>query len=52
MNNGIEKKMEYKGYRGTVEYSQEDGWFYGKVEDIRSLISYEASTADKLRIEF
>ena len=31
--------MEYKGYVGSVEFSEEDGLFYGKVQGIRSLIS-------------
>ena len=37
--------MEYKGYVGSVEFSEEDGLFYGKVMGIRALISYEGSTA-------
>ena len=37
MNNTI----QYKGYVGSVEFSEEDGIFYGKVLGIRSLISYE-----------
>ena len=36
MNNTI----QYKGYIGSVEFSEEDGLFYGKVMGIRSLISY------------
>ena len=36
MNNTI----QYKGYIGSVEFSEEDGIFYGKVMGIRSLISY------------
>ncbi len=27
--------MEYKGYVGSVEFSEEDGLFYGKVMGIR-----------------
>ena len=34
MNNTI----QYKGYVGSVEFSEEDGIFYGKVLGIRSLI--------------
>lgn len=40
--------MEYKGYVGSVEFSEEDGLFYGKVMGIRALISYEGSTAAEL----
>ena len=32
--------MEYKGYVGSVEFSETDGVFYGKVQGIRSLVSY------------
>ena len=44
MNNTI----EYKGYIGSVEFSEPDGIFYGKVQGIRSLISYEGSNASEL----
>ena len=40
--------MEYKGYIGTVELSEKDGLFYGKVQGIKSLISYEGTTAKNL----
>lgn len=48
MNNTI----EYKGYLGSVEFSEEDGLFYGKVMGIRSLISYEGETAKELLDDF
>ena len=44
--------MEYKGYVGSVEFSAEDTVFYGKVQGIRSLISYEGSTAKELLADF
>lgn len=37
MNNN----MEYKGYLGSVEFSEEEAVFFGKIMNIRSLISYE-----------
>ena len=40
--------MEYKGYVGSVEFSEADGVFFGKVQGIRSLISYEGQTAQEL----
>ena len=48
MNNTI----KYKGYVGTVEFSEEDGIFYGKVMGIRSLISYEGENAKELVADF
>ena len=44
--------MEYKGYLGSVEFSQEDALFYGKVLGIRALISYEGSSAAELVADF
>lgn len=44
--------MEYKGYIGSVEFSESDELFYGKVQGVRSLISYEGSTAAELVSDF
>ena len=44
--------MEYKGYIGSVEFSEKDGVFYGKVQGIRSLISYEGTNAAELVSDF
>ena len=44
--------MEYKGYLGNVEFSEPDGLFYGKVQGIRSLISYEGTNAKELVSDF
>ena len=48
----MKNTMEYKGYTGSVEYSDEDGTFFGKVQFIRALISYEGSNAGELRKDF
>ena len=40
--------MEYKNYIGSVEFSESDGMFFGKVMGIRALISYEGTTAKDL----
>lgn len=48
MNNTI----QYKGYIGSVEFSEEDSIFYGKVMGIRSLISYEGESARELLENF
>jgi predicted HicB family RNase H-like nuclease len=44
--------MSYKSYTGSVHYSDEDRVFYGKVEFIRSLISYEGTDVESLRSAF
>ena len=48
----MKNTMEYKGYVGSVEFSEEDGKFFGKVQGIRSLISYEGTTARELIEDF
>ena len=48
MNNTI----EYKGYVGSVEFSEEDALFFGKVMGIRALISYEGENAHELIEDF
>ena len=44
--------MEYKNYIGSVEFSEADGVFFGKVMGIRALISYEGTTAKELVEDF
>ena len=48
----MKNSMEYKGYIGTVEYSDEDKVLFGKVLGIRSLISYEGQSVPELRADF
>ena len=44
--------MEYKGYVGSVEFSETDNVLFGKVQGIRSLISYEGTTVSELVEDF
>ncbi len=44
--------MEYKGYVGTVEFSEENSIFFGKVIGTRALISYEGQSARELVSDF
>lgn len=48
----MKNTIEYKGYVGTVEFSEEDGVLFGKVTGIRSLISYEGTTVKELLEDF
>lgn len=48
MNNN----MEYKGYLGSVELSEEEAVFFGKIMNIRSLISYEGKNVMELSEQF
>ena len=47
-----ENEMEYKGYIGSVELSEADQILFGKVQGIRSLISYEGTTVSELINDF
>ena len=40
--------LEYKGYIGSVEFSEEDSLYFGNVKGINSLISYEGKDIDEL----
>ena len=44
--------MAYKGYYGSVHYDDDDKVFHGKVEFIRSLLSYEGTDVESLRTAF
>lgn len=44
--------MEYKGFSGSVHYNDEDQVFYGKVEFIRSLVTYEGTDVKSLKENF
>lgn len=48
----MKNTMEYKGYVGSVEFSESDGVFFGQVMGIRGLISYEGTTAGELVEDF
>ncbi len=44
--------MEYKGYVGSIEFSEEDNVFYGKIQNVSGLISYEGETERDLYVDF
>jgi predicted HicB family RNase H-like nuclease len=44
--------MEYKGYYGKVEYSDEDKLFCGYLLGITDMITYEGSSVKELRADF
>jgi len=48
----MKNTIEYKGYIGSVEFSEDDLLFFGNVQGIRSLISYEGKDAESLVQDF
>jgi predicted HicB family RNase H-like nuclease len=44
--------MTYKGYIGSVRYSEEDEVFHGKIEAINDLIMFEGTSVKELKKAF
>jgi predicted HicB family RNase H-like nuclease len=44
--------MRYKDYYGSVHFSDDDNVFYGRIEFIRALVSYEGTDVGSLRQAF
>ena len=44
--------LEYKGYLGSVEYSNDDDVLHGRLEFIRDLVTYEGDDAKSLKVAF
>jgi predicted HicB family RNase H-like nuclease len=45
--------LKYKGYSGTVEYSEEDNCLYGKAIGMsKNSITYEGLTVEELKTDF
>ena len=44
--------LSYKDYIGTVSYSSDDELFYGKLEHINDLITFESENAHDLKKAF
>ena len=48
----MSRLLEYKGYLGTIEYSDDDEVLHGRLEFIRDLVTYEGSDAKNLKAAF
>lgn len=44
--------LEYKGFIGTVHFSTEDEMFFGRIEGIPDLISFEGASVKELKKAF
>ena len=44
--------LQYKDFIGSVHFSAEDGVFYGKIEGIKSMVSFEGETVKELEEDF
>ena len=47
------KYLNYKGYLGSIEFSNEDDCLFGKVQGLKgTLVSYAGLTVEELRKDF
>ncbi len=45
--------LKYKGYSGTVEFSEEDNSLFGKIIGMnKNVITYEGKTVEELKADF
>lgn len=44
--------LEYKGFIGSVHFSADNDTFFGKIEEIDDLVTFEASTVKSLHKAF
>lgn len=44
--------LSYRGYTGSVEFSEADQCYFGKIQGIRSLVSYEGKDLEELDRDF
>lgn len=44
--------LSYKGYIGTVNFSEKDGVFFGKVEGIDGVVNFEGESVSELTAAF
>lgn len=48
----MNKELKYKGYFGSIEYSEPDKVYHGQLEFIRDLVTYESPDAMGLKSAF
>lgn len=48
----MKDKLEYEGFIGSVHFSSEDETFYGRLEGVNDLITFEGSTVPALKRSF
>ena len=45
-------QIKYKGYIGSIEWSESDGLFYGQLLGIETLVLYDGKTIEELKEDF
>ena len=44
--------LKYKGFIGSVAFSEEDNVFFGKIEGIEGLVNFEGESVEELKKSF
>ena len=44
--------FEFKGYKGSVEFSEEDKVFFGKIQGINDVVTFEGTSIIELEEAF
>ena len=48
----MNRQLQYKGYKGSIEYSADDNCLFGRLLCISALVSYEGQTEHALEVAF
>jgi len=48
----MSNSLQYKGYTGSVQFSEQDAVFHGRVAGIKSLISFEGDSVASITEDF
>jgi predicted HicB family RNase H-like nuclease len=48
----MKNKMQYKDFIGSVNYSADDETFYGKIEGVNDLVTYEGDSVKEIKRAF
>ncbi|MDP2891338.1 MAG: hypothetical protein Q8P34_20530 [Bacteroidota bacterium] len=44
--------LKFKNFIGSVHFSADDGIYFGKIEGIKDLVTFEGATVDELENSF
>jgi predicted HicB family RNase H-like nuclease len=48
----MKNMLQHKGFLGSVQYSDRDSIFYGKIEGIDDLVTFEGKSVDEIKKAF
>jgi predicted HicB family RNase H-like nuclease len=51
-NSNMKNILKHEGFIGSVSFSAEDEVFYGRLEGIEDLVTFEGSTMEELKLAF